>query len=295
VTNGNVMVHWGEAWAKGTISLETPARYNDYSEGPTVAIRSMKNILFPNSGQWRIPTSVQSSASIAQIWPHSTSSSVRNNFTNRLYQNQVDLKFPEYDYQTLKDVARQFGSYYSTDSSGNIYRNGVETDANLISIDEIVNNQVEDPARFVFIDTIDGNPPDTANRTNLASISMSGSGTGIRYMRGFYYFGANLDIRGIGSSSVPLAVEIPDSPEGWPVSVIWPDGDKQINVISDGVCVITGDLACTGQPQFYGSLVSMGDITGGGTPNVYYNPKLTDGLDFPLLSRVEAYQWRIAR
>jgi hypothetical protein len=290
VTNGNVQVHWGEMWAKGSISMEHPNKYNT-ATGPTQAIRAEGNLTFASAaGVWKIPAAVQSSPTIEIVAPHSTSSSIRNSFDNRLFQNQT-LDFPEYDYQTLKDIAQQFGHYYSTDDAGKIYLGGVEDPAHEVAFNAIIDNSLSDPARFVFIDTIDGNPPAVDN-SNLVEIGVSG-GASSKYMHGMYYIAAHLDITGVGASGQNITVDIPEEPDDWSSTQSWPSGQDTIQVISNGIVVVAGNLRCAGQPEFYGSLAALGEIVGGGTPNVYYNPDLVDGLDFPLLSRVEAFQWRM--
>jgi len=37
-----------------------------------------------------------------------------------------------------------------------------------------------------------------------------------------------------------------------------------------------------GQPVVYGALISEGGYLSGGTPDVYYNPRLKDGLQIPI-------------
>lgn len=297
-TGGNIMVYWGEYWAAGDVAFMNEQNGGKYNQGPTQAVRTKGRITGLGGGQLSQTQNTAASSTIQDVAPYFSRQAIRNQFMGRLYQNQTDLELPEYDYQTLKDVARQFGHYYSRDAAGNIYRGDVQSDATRITMEEIMSNDPADPAKIVFVDTIDGNPP-AADGSNLGSeISIQGAGAADgqpRYMRGLYYVAANVRFTGQGSDGVSLSLPVPDRPDDWVSSVSWPSGYAQQTCISDGVVVFAGNLQVNGQPVFYGSLVAYGQITGSGTPWVYYNPKLAEGLDFPLLSRVEAFQWRIVK
>jgi len=303
VTGGNVRVHWGDSWSKGDVTMSSnPSTYNT-TYGPTGAIRSEGNIIFGNSGQWDIPSEVQSSTTITDIWPESGSEDIRTEFAARLYQNQT-LEFPEYDYAELKQLSQLFGRYYGTDAEGNLYIDGIKDEAHLVTIDEVTayssdtfvdNGEESEASTLVFIDTIDGLEP-AADQSNLAPLKMSGgTDSGNRFMRGFWFINAQLDISGVGSTAVSMTVPVPAVPEDWTSTVSWPTGNETIDVISDGVLLIAGTLQITGQPGFRGSLITLKDISGNGTPNVFYDPDLKTGKDIKALSNVEVSSWRILK
>lgn len=297
-TGGNIMVYWGEYWAAGSINFMNEQNGGKYNQGPTQAVRTKDRILGLGSGQLGQTAVTATSSTIEDVAAYFSRADKRAQFSNRLWQNQVDLEMPHYDYQTIKDLARQFGHYYSRDAAGNIYVGDVQNDATRITMEEILSNDPNDPAKIVLIDTIDGNPPAEDGSNFGPEISVQGSGAADgepRYMRGLYYIGAHVRMAGQGSDGVTLSLPVPPQPDDWSSSVTWPSGYASQTVVSDGVVVFAGDLRVNGQPVFYGSLVAYGDITGSGTPWVYYNPDLADGLDFPLLSRVEAFQWRIVK
>src|SRR5690606_19394436 len=122
-----------------------------------------------------------------------------------------------------------------------------------------------------------------ADGSNLGpEISIQGAGAvdgQPRYMKGLYYFAANVRMTGQGSDGVLDQLETPSVPDDWTSTVSWSAGALEAQtIISDGVIVFAGDLAVGGNPIFYGALVAYGDIGGAGTPWVYYNPDLADGL-----------------
>jgi hypothetical protein len=190
------------------------------------------------------------------------------------------LVWPDFagKYQVFKDFAQSHGRYYSTDASGNIYRDGIEDAAHLVVFNTEFGDadRVNSPYDLVFIDTIDGNLP-AANGSNLATVSNSGTGVG---MKGVFYICANYDQAGAGN---PADLPTAEKPVGLDIN-----GQFILQVTNlpkvflDGVIYTAGTMHFQGNPVIYGALISNGGYASGGTPDVYYNPRLKDGLQIPV-------------
>ena len=54
-----------------------------------------------------------------------------------------------------------------------------------------------------------------------------------------------------------------------------------LKIYLDGVLFSAGTVSLGGNAGVYGSVVSELGFVGGGTPNIYYNYKLENGLEIP--------------
>lgn len=271
-SGGNVKVHWGEAWSKDGADMASKADLGylstaDANYDPWAKYRTEGDLIFPASWQWGSgkdlydPTRQQPGLAPAS-----------GDFANAFYQNLPagTLQWPTFDYQTFKDMAIAHGCYYGTDSSGNVYRSGIKDAAHLVSsfLTEFgVADRASAPYNLVFIDTFNGLPP-AANGSNLATISVSGTGLGLK---GVFWVGANFDAGGVGS---PLPVSDAKDPNGNP-----PPGGQLQKIFLEGVLYAAGTMSMGGNAGIYGSIVAERGYVGGGTPDVWYNFKLASGLE----------------
>ncbi len=181
------------------------------------------------------------------------------------------LQFPDLlaAYNDFKVAAKQHGRYYGTDAAGNIYLDGIKDAAHLVDFNTEFGNsdRVNDPYDLLFIDTIDGTPP-KADGSNLATISNSGTGVG---MKGVFWIGANMLQKGAGNPA-NLVAESPAA--GHPTQTL-------AKVYLDGVLYCAGTIDVTGNPVVFGSVVAENGFTGSGTFDVWYNWRLKDGLQLP--------------
>jgi hypothetical protein len=172
------------------------------------------------------------------------------------------LSWPQFDYQTFKDQAMAHGRYYTTDAAGNIYKNGT-TRVDFYT-EFTVQDRATSPYDLIFIDTINRQPP-AADGSNLATIKISGSGRGTK---GVMYIAANVDAGGIGT----------------PPSMFARDRDGNVRylekIFHDGVIYSSGTISMSGNAGVYGAIVTQRGFTGGGTPDVWYNGELANGLDY---------------
>ncbi len=171
-------------------------------------------------------------------------------------------------YQEFKDQAIAHGRYYSTDAAGNIYKDGIEDSAHRVDFVTEFEHVDRDAAPYdlLFIDTINGFPP-AADGSNLATVVSAGDSSGLK---GVFYMCANFVQTGVGSPPTLGNAEKPD--------LTTESLDK---IYLDGVLYSAGTLELGGNAGIYGCAVAERGFVGGGTPDIYYNHRLRDGLELP--------------
>lgn len=264
---GNARIHWGESWSKGDFNMLSKSQMGylatsatDYD--PYAKYRTEGSILFDTTWKEGLGKDIYDLS--RQTPGAAPASGIYDAFYQHLPAGTLD--WPEFDYQTFKDLARSHGRYYSTDAAGNIYKDGIEDAAHQVDFytEFTVADRNNSPYDLIFIDTIDGNPPNAAG-SNLATISVTGSGNGTK---GVMYIAANFDAGGVGSPPSLIAKD----PLGASRSLT--------KMFHEGVIYASGTIAMSGNAGVYGSIVANKGFAGGGTPDVYYNTELAHGLEY---------------
>jgi len=277
--DGNGVVHWGESWSKQSFDVANKSQLDHLDSTNSSYDHWAK---YRTEGQL-IFNSTWKSGSGKDIYQEDTrplpatapaSGKYANGFEQFIPSGVLD--WPDFLslYDSFKAQAHAHGRYYSTDASGNVYLDGVEDSAHLVDFNDEFGeaDRVNSPYDLVFIDTIDGNPP-ASDGSNLATVQNSGTGIG---MKGVFWIGANLTQTGSGNPAA-LVAEMPDG-----------DTDDTNNpseslpkVYLDGVLYTAGWMDLAGNPVVYGSVVAEKGYASGGTPEIYYNYRLKDGLEIP--------------
>jgi len=298
---GNVGAHWGDIYSRESIMMPNLSQMITRAEDPWLNFRSEQWTVFNTTwkctdSNWGKPAGTCVAFQDPDD-PIVKGTIVKNTnmpcqgvaydgygtkFGDMLWQNQV-LKWPVYDYDALKTLAKKKGRYYGTDSAGNVYRDGIKDPAHLVT-DLKQLNVAGDRSEWgsvdydvVFVDTTDENPP-APDGSNMISLRLSGAGYS---WKGFYYLCANLDVSGLGT---PSAIPCGD-PGG---------ANHDLNIFMDGILLVNGNLdKGSGNNQIFGSVYAEKGYIGTGTLDVYYNIKLKDGFPFPIQSRVDLVMWKI--
>jgi len=277
---GNGVVHWGESWSKQDFNVlnksqlgmldKTSGSYDRWAK-----YRTEKQLLFNTTWKRGTGKDIYNETDPTRRLPASAPASgdYENGFEQRIPAGE--LQWPDFasKYNDFKQMAQQTLRYYTTDAAGNVYRGPVKDAAHLVVFDTEFGeaDRVLSPYDFVFIDTIDGNPP-AADGSNLATVTNSGSGIG---MKGIFYICANFDQTGSGNpASLPNAEQpylLGDGTTGYTVTSI-------AKTYLDGLMYTSGTTHFGGNPVIYGSVVSEKGYLSGGTPDIYYNHKLKDGI-----------------
>ena len=106
-----------------------------------------------------------------------------------IYQFQeADIALDRWDYSELKAYAKEYGRYFSADYDGNLYQNGILDQNHKRSLNEVMTSIAPgDSKGFVFVDTVDGNPP---NKSNIPTLEINRG-----YSEGIFYVNGNLVIK----------------------------------------------------------------------------------------------------
>jgi hypothetical protein len=176
------------------------------------------------------------------------------------------LPFPDLasEYENFKELAVASDRYFTTKpGDSNIYYHGEPIDM----YDMFVSTDPDAPYELMFIDTTDGNPP-AADGSNLTSVALSGQNQNDDRMKGVYYINANFTVSGIGA---------PPS-----LTTVSPLTDEYVTIpqiFLDGAIYAAGTLDMAGNAGVFGAIVAERGFVGGGTPDVWYNVKLGDGIE----------------
>ncbi len=170
-------------------------------------------------------------------------------------------------YQTFKDYAQRFGSYYVPDREGLLYRNGMTDPSHALTPSQVFGSQeVGDQRGLVFIDTLDQQPP---NETNQVTLVLDAP-----YMEGTFYINAHVVLQPQGTGQTVQALAPP--PEGQPVSAS-PVPVSLAEVAINGVLHTAGTLQIDRDVRVFGAIVAERGLAGAGSLEVWYNNSLGRG------------------
>ena len=140
---GNGTVHWGESWSSSdfTILNKNQCDHLDNTSGvydQWAKIRTEGKIVF--NATWKVGNNkdvYDPTSSVANYDPGAAPASgdFAGAFETNIPVGQLDWPDLLSEYDTFKTQAIAHGRYYSTDASGNIYRDGVEDAAHLVEFD----------------------------------------------------------------------------------------------------------------------------------------------------------------
>lgn len=305
-SNGQFNVNWGEIWTKDDMilprNLDNKFTFPTPKQDPWFYARSEKALRGGNSNLQYADGTQDSGYNDNPIAPGSPNyfipylSSIvvskDKDFKDRenLLQYQT-LKWPTYDYNTMKTlVLRQGYDYYRTTSSGDLIV-GEDSSGNPIikSFYEVFNrNGGDNPLNpndidrkefppIVFIDTIDGKPP-RADGSNMATIRNTGSGP---FYHGLFFIAANIYMGGAGNSPMLQKPERPDGTSGSPIT----------NCRVHGLLYSYGMGEFQGGGDVYGALFAERGFAGGGSWSIYYDISLSDPLRNRVGSSIRVRLW----
>ncbi|MBN1902138.1 pilus assembly PilX N-terminal domain-containing protein [Candidatus Sumerlaeota bacterium] len=275
---GNGHVHWGESWSKADFSMLsrphcTELNHTSEDYDPFAKYRTEAQILFDST--WKSGLNKDIFEETTRRWPGSDPASGEYAASLEQFIPEGVLQWPDLlsQYSAFKNHAKGHGRYYTTDADGNIYKDGIEDEDHLVLFDvEFADiDRATSPYDFVFIDTIDGNFP-AEDGSNLATIRCTGTGRG---MKGIYWLGGNFYQGGSGNPEALVAEKPILNEDG---SITFEDFSIP-KVFLDGVLYMAGTAQFQANPVVYGSIISQKGYLSGGTPEIYFNHKLKDGLE----------------
>jgi hypothetical protein len=206
----------------------------------------------------------------------------------------VDAVFQQMNYITWKAFAIANNGYIRQGSGGYVNENGTPlyvtpsrtittvatnntrlTNIKQISMKPLIPtsgpnayNTYGIPDRVLFIDT----PQGTMNGTPV-DVSLNSSDD--FFWKGLLYINGNFSTSG-GGAFPTVWMKNPDEYRQDPTGKT--TGRAVSNCYLDGILFLTGNMSRTGNASVYGSVISKGGYGGGGSPDIYYNSRLKEGL-----------------
>lgn len=259
-------LHWGDANIGGDVLLGTPNDVPAKSALASVTGQSYGDMT-PKLDRW-VDMFIGGEAMLS---PSASPGTMPSN----LYARQdpaPGLRWTEWDYDTLKQYARRYGSYYVRGQDGLLYRDGMVQEGAGRQIDDVFRSQeVGDDRRLVFIDTLDQRPP---TMDNLGTLEVS-----MKYAEGLFIVNANVHLAASGEGRLVPALSPPDEASSSAMTRV-PVSLPGVHL--RGVLFTPGDLVYEGRPRVYGALLIGGGLQGKpGAPaplEVWYDHDLGDGL-----------------
>jgi hypothetical protein len=168
-----------------------------------------------------------------------------------------------WQYQTVKDYAQRFGSYYVPDREGRLYRNGMTDPSHALTSAQVFGPQeVGDQRGLVFIDTLDQQPP---NETNQATLTLEAP-----YMEGTFYVNSHVVLQPQGAGRRVQALE--------GQSATAPRVPARIEEVTiNGVLYTAGTLRVDRVVRVFGAVVAERGLAGPGLLEVWYDADLGRG------------------
>ncbi|MDR4478382.1 MAG: hypothetical protein R3B37_01355 [Nitrospira sp.] len=182
------------------------------------------------------------------------------------------IKADQWDYDTLKRMAKQFGQYYGMDREGLLYAGGlIQPGLGHPAAEVFASQGPGDHRGLIFVDTLDGTSP---RPDNLGTIVLDQE-----YAEGIFIVNAHVLWKtGAYGKPVPALSPPPEGQQSLGTRV-----PVQLHGIHlQGVLYVAGDVRYAGHLKVYGGVVAQGAIVdgtnGSGMLEVWYNHDLREGL-----------------
>lgn len=182
------------------------------------------------------------------------------------------LKEDIWDYELMKQQAMLYGTYYTMDQNGLLYRDGMAEGSQGITPDDAFRSTVVGDHRgLVFVDTLDRRPP---SGENVGTLTISAD-----YLEGLFVVNAHVRFTPKGEGRTVQALSPPkDGSSSFATRT--PTSLSRINL--QGVMYVAGSVAYEGSPRIYGALSVGGSLVRGPDASlpieVWYNSELRSGL-----------------
>ena len=265
---GSVLVHWGDMLVHGPAYLPRPAEVPAKSGLASVTGQSYGEMTH-REDRW-LDIQVGGEVFFGQL-PAESWSGVPSNL--HAHQEPVPgIKTDQWDYETLKQMSKQFGRYYGMDREGLLYPGGLmQAGLGRPAAEVFASTDPGDHRGLLFVDTLDGMPP---GPRNMGTIILDQE-----YAEGIFMVNAHVLWKaGQTGKSVPALSPPPEGQQSLGTRV-----PVQLSGIHlQGVLYVSGDLRYAGHPKVYGGVMAHGalmdDSNGSGVIEVWYNHELREGF-----------------
>jgi hypothetical protein len=161
------------------------------------------------------------------------------------------LKMDQWQYETLKRMAIQFGSYYGLDRDGRLHPGGIIHPGEGVTADEALGaRRVGDHHGLVFIDTLDQQPPRLDNLGTLIVDS--------EYLEGMFVMNAHVIWNPtLSTKFVPALSPPPEEQQSMGLRI-----PVQLSAVNlRGVLYTAGNLVYCGRPRVFGGIMTEGMLS----------------------------------
>jgi len=181
------------------------------------------------------------------------------------------VRLDRWDYEQIKNIARQIGTYYRLDRQGRLHLDSTDaSDVGFLPSDVLTSESVGDHRGLVFIDTIDGQLP---RADNLGTLVLEPG-----YVEGLLVVQGHVIVRPRGGGqSVPAL----SPPEEGRTSLATRIPVQLTEVNLNGVLIAAGVITVEHSVRIFGGLMTNDTVRASGTNvkvEVWYNADLAQGL-----------------
>jgi len=271
--NGNGSVHWGSVVSAGNVTAGQQSVHCNYFSNPPVCGTADKG----GADKWWT-LDATGTVTVSGLTLPNPNYNITPNSTKTPQTLSLDTK------AALKQYSLDTGQYYVYCSiDGLLHKSnssGLPTGAG-ISFRTLTNGKTFD---MLYVDI--GKTDPACNPTAPATPPVFDTS-------GAYYTKSNMILNGTFSiSGSGPTTNIPDAQNPDQVAGLQ-SGYTPLNAHIDGLIYTTGDFNSAGNPVIYGAVIAEGGFTGSGTPDIWYNKNLANGL--PALPLTSVQGWREIR
>ena len=177
----SMLVHWGDLKSGGNVRMSSQEDVPEKTSQASVSGLPYGEMSHPQD-RW---FDMWVSGEVAFDRPQSSGA---HTVPENLHVSQdpiPGLKMDQWQYETLKRMAIQFGSYYGLDRDGRLHPGGVIHPGEGVAADEVLSARgVGDHHGLVFIDTLDQQPP---RIDNLGTVTLNSE-----YLEGMFVMNAHV-------------------------------------------------------------------------------------------------------
>ena len=265
---GSVLAHWGDMIVRGPAYFPAPGEIPAKSGLASVSGQSYAEMTH-HEDRW-LDIVIGGDAFFAQL-PAEAWSGIPSNVHAR-QEPLPGIKIDQWDYDTLKKMAKRFGHYYGVDRDGLLYVGGlIQPGAGRRPEEVFASTGPGDHHGLIFVDTLDGMPP---RSDNMATIVLNQE-----YAEGvFIVNGHVLWKAGYEGKPVPALSPPPEGQQSLGARV----PAQLAGIHLHGLLYVAGDMRYAGHVKVYGGVLVQGSIVdgtnGSGALEVWYNHDLHEGF-----------------
>jgi hypothetical protein len=264
-----IMLHWGDLRVLGDLAVQRIEDLVLKSNGASVTGQSYDQMLYAQD-RW---TEYWIGGTVSVISPppgQDTNPLLPENVHVRQYPIP-GVRLDRWDYDSLKQIALRWGTYYRLDRAGQLHPQGAsDSDQGVTSAHALESQAIGDHRGLVFIDTVDGQAPRADNMGTL--VLDADYFEGLLVMQGHVV----LRPRAVGKSVPVLSPSLPGTQSrGTRVPV------QLSGIHVNGLLYAAGTITIERPTRLYGALMAGQSVTSTGTGTgieVWYNADLAQGL-----------------